>query len=157
MIRSHLPRHVPKPKRGCKGKLGSVNVFFHVTNGDAPSNVNACCINSCTLSNRFTCLQDRQNSLQCLCVFFRDCGRLHVVCFVRLALWPPFKLSVPDSGHSLGIVQASKPHLSRHQSKEFKSMLHNVGSCLPRVYVWNFWNVAFASHVHDQRCQAQQD
>ena len=56
MIKKYLPRHLPK--LGCKGKLGSANVFFHVTNGDAPSNVNACCISSCTLSNRSTCLQD---------------------------------------------------------------------------------------------------
>ena len=61
MIKKYLPRHLPK--LGCKGKLGSANVFFHVTNGDAPSNVNACCISSCTLSTFAANLTRLEDSL----------------------------------------------------------------------------------------------
>ena len=96
MIRSHLPRHLPKPKRGCKGKLGSVNVFLHVTNGDAPSNVNACCINSCTLSNRFTCLQDRQNVFACSSETVVDCT-LSALLDWRFGLHSSFLCPIQDT------------------------------------------------------------
>ena len=95
MIKKYLPRHLPK--LGCKGKLGSANVFFHVTNGDAPSNVNACCISSCTLSNRSTCLQDPLwLELKILSNFFACSSKMVVRCpswdfCISKALWPIFR------------------------------------------------------------------
>ena len=96
MIKPCLPRHLPKLR--CKGKVGIANVFFHVTNGDDPSKVNACCINSCTLSNKFTCSQDPLwvklkilfNVFACSCRMAVRCPQWDV--FISKALWPTFSV-----------------------------------------------------------------